>query len=551
MKIVPLARILWAGSPSQVVLIVVTAAASGLLSAGVIAFVGSAVREGGRQDAAMIVAFGALVLGKILTNAFSRYQLVKLSEDTILSMSLKVSAKVLATPLRSLEMRGIGRINTHLTDDVGAVTWAVQCLPMLVTNFAVLAGCVAYLAWLSWQACMIVVMATTLGALSYKTIEDRSIPVYRASRDSRSELFTLFASLTAGIKELLMNGRRRDAFLHEDLRAAADRYRASNLAATRRHIVGDAWTQALFYGLIGMALFAFRGLVEMPAATMVSYIFGLLYMMTPTWSILGSLPAIHRGSIALEGIESLAELADVGLKPQVPAGNGFAHSLELRGVGFAYKAQDSGERAFIVGPLDFRLEAGETVFVVGGNGSGKSTFAKLLVGLYKPECGQIVLDGQRVTDSRAEEYRELFSVVFTDFYLFRRLVTGTGVNADPAARRYLEVLRLQEKVSVGDGWLSTTGLSQGQRKRLALLAAYLEDRRIYVFDEWAADQDPEYKKVFYTELLPELKRRGKSVVVITHDDGYFHLGDRVVKLDEGRIVPTGAASFGNAAESMG
>jgi putative ATP-binding cassette transporter len=100
----------------------------------------------------------------------------------------------------------------------------------------------------------------------------------------------------------------------------------------------------------------------------------------------------------------------------------------------------------------------------------------------------------------------------------------------------LRWLALDHKVRVTDQRLSTTDLSQGQRRRLALLTAYLEDRPFYVFDEWAADQDPHYKQIFYTELLPELRARGKGVAVITHDDRYFHLGDRIVKLHDGQIV---------------
>jgi putative pyoverdin transport system ATP-binding/permease protein len=97
-------------------------------------------------------------------------------------------------------------------------------------------------------------------------------------------------------------------------------------------------------------------------------------------------------------------------------------------------------------------------------------------------------------------------------------------------------LQLDRKVTVADGVFSTVELSQGQRKRLALVMTYLEDRPFYVFDEWAADQDPLFKELFYTVLLCDLKSRGKTVVVITHDDHYYHVADRCVRLEDGRIV---------------
>ncbi len=176
------------------------------------------------------------------------------------------------------------------------------------------------------------------------------------------------------------------------------------------------------------------------------------------------------------------------------------------------------------------------MFIAGGNGSGKTTLAKLLTGLYVPDSGQILWNGHPVTDQNREAYRQSFAAVFSDFYLFPSLLGIADADVDARADRYLEMLHLRHKVQVKDGRLSTLDLSQGQRKRLALLTAYLEDRPIYLFDEWAADQDPFFKEVFYRQLLPELKKRNKTAVVISHDDRYYDAADRIIKLDSGRIV---------------
>ena len=210
-------------------------------------------------------------------------------------------------------------------------------------------------------------------------------------------------------------------------------------------------------------------------------------------------------------------------------------TLTLSGVTHAYHREREDSR-FMLGPINLTFHPGEILFIVGGNGSGKSTLVKLITGLYIPATGRIQLDDCDITDRNREWYRQQFSAVFSDFYLFDRLLGLDKPNLDSQAQAYLNQLQLDHKVQVKAGVLSTTALSQGQRKRLALLTAYLENRPVYVFDEWASDQDPLFKKIFYTQLLPDLKTQGKVVLVVSHDDRYFHLANRIVKIDYGQVV---------------
>jgi putative ATP-binding cassette transporter len=213
----------------------------------------------------------------------------------------------------------------------------------------------------------------------------------------------------------------------------------------------------------------------------------------------------------------------------------------MAGVTHRYR-HERDEEIFTMGPIDFVARPGDLVFIVGGNGSGKTTFAKLLSGLYLPESGDLLLDGAPIDSAAIDGYRQKFSIVFTDFFLFDSLLGLTAPDLEGKARDYLVQLHLDRKVKIEGENLSTVDLSQGQRKRLALLTAYLEDRPIYLFDEWAADQDPHFKEIFYLQLLPELKAKGKTVFVISHDDRYYHVADRIVKLNYGQIEYDGAAA---------
>jgi putative ATP-binding cassette transporter len=364
----------------------------------------------------------------------------------------------------------------------------------------------------------------------------------RHAREAREALFRHFRALTEGIKELQLHRGRREVFFSREVATTVEELRRFNLAATRWYVWADSLTTVFFYVLIGLLLFALPLAGRLTLETITGYVFACLYLMGPLWAILSSWPVLVRGQVALQKIRE-CELSiatnvrgqHLGVDSDVsPAWGG----LEWERVVFRYESGQTLNDDFVLGPLDFSLHPNEVIFLVGGNGSGKSTFVKLLTGLYVPQSGEIRCDGQRVCEENREWYRQHFSAVFTDFYLFEDLRGLHDGDLDDRAGAYLARLQLDQRVQIVNGRFSTTALSQGQRKRLALLTAYLEDRPICVFDEWAADQDPTYKEVFYRELLPELKARGKAVVVITHDDRYFHLGDRVVKLDYGKVVNT-------------
>jgi putative ATP-binding cassette transporter len=270
----------------------------------------------------------------------------------------------------------------------------------------------------------------------------------------------------------------------------------------------------------------------------------------PLDGLLNNLPTVNAARVSLDRIERvLAEFEEPHHAAALPLPSSGAQvaafdTLTLRGITHAY-FHERDERMFRIGPIDLTFKPGELVFIVGGNGSGKTTLAKVLTGLYEPEGGVIEVDGLPVTRDTRPAYRERFSTVFNDFHLFDTLLgivdpddtnESARAAADERANALIAKLALDHKVSVENGTFSTRALSTGQRKRLALVVAYLEDRPFYLFDEWAADQDPSFKAVFYEQLLPELRGRGKTVVVITHDDRYFSLADRVLKLDNGAIV---------------
>ncbi|HIG17002.1 MAG TPA: ATP-binding cassette domain-containing protein, partial [Candidatus Handelsmanbacteria bacterium] len=208
--------------------------------------------------------------------------------------------------------------------------------------------------------------------------------------------------------------------------------------------------------------------------------------------------------------------------------------ITVTGIEFAYQNKSAGEQ-FKIGPLSFDINAGEVLFIVGGNGSGKSTLLKVISTLYQPQQGTIKIDDLTVDDDAIDAYRELFSIIFSDFHLFGKLYGLRHVQPE-RVNELLGRMQLDGKTTFADECFTSLELSTGQRKRMALAVALMEDKQIYLFDEWAAEQDPEFRSYFYEHLLSELKRNGKTVIAVSHDDRYFHHADRVLKMELGSFV---------------
>ena len=524
-------------------LIMLSGTMSGAFSAAVVALINDLLHPAGEGLVWLVVGFTGLVAGKVGASVLSQFWLVRFAQDAVINVTEELCRKLLGTSLRSIERAGTSRILNTLTDDVGVVVWAAQCVPTLLMNGAMIAGCGAYLLWLSPQAFGGVLAVVGVGAGGYYWLYQRSLRAITAARAAKARTFYQLQSLTNGIKELLMSAERRQFFLHGDLHRAVVDLRRCNLDASRHHLLGESWTQSLYYLLIGLVLLAFPTILTLQPEALTGFVFAMLYLMNPVWSVIGALPAVARGSVSLTRIRELEQA--LGAESTAPRPNQMSDAplesmcgIEMKEVGFSYQGEEGGPSSFRLGPINFTVNPGELIFVVGGNGSGKSTFVKVLTGLYPISSGTIRLGRTPVTAANCAWYREHFSAVFSDYHLFQR-VCGTHNSAVAASvQQYLRLLEIDHKVSFSDGCFSTVDLSQGQRRRLALVSAYLEDRPIYVFDEWAADQDPHFKGIFYNQLLPDLCARGKAVLVVTHDDRYYHLGDKVVKLDEGTIVET-------------
>ena len=535
-----LLRFLVRYSPSMVIWTSAAALLSGACNTLLLVLITAAMSRHGNLGTALVVAFCALGLGRFITNALAQVTLAHFSQATTARLRLDLVSKILSVPLRQIEELGAPKLMVALTEDILEITQATLSIPIFAQNFAYLLGGAVYLAWLSMPVFLGMFAFGVVGAVTYRMLIRSGFGHLSAARDGQDRLFQHFRSLTEGIKELKLHRARREAYLKEDVAQAADECRKHNVAAELRFIIAQNWNQLLFLALIGLIIFALPRVASFSQQAMTGYIIMTVFLMGPLQGLLGSLSVFSRANVSLRKVEQLGLALSLHPTDNAVVSHGqFAskpfESLELVQVEHHYYREREDDN-FILGPINLYLRPGELVFLVGGNGSGKSTLAKVITGLYPPAGGEIRLNGSLVGDHNRDDYRQCFSAVFSDYFLFDRIVGRGGADADRRAREYLERLHLDHKVSINDGVFSTTQLSQGQRKRLALLSAYIEDRPFYLFDEWASDQDPLFKEVFYTQLLPELRSLNKAVLVITHDDRYFGCADRLIKLDYGKLT---------------
>jgi len=528
---------LLSSSWTMVAIAIITGFLSGGSSAGLIALISSAASKSNAAPLTTIAwGFVALVTVALITGVISQIMLIRLSQNAVLQLRMRLSRQILASELSHLEQLGNPRLLATLTEDVQAVANAVYVIPFLCIDISMALGCLLYITWLSWLVFIMVVVLMIAAIASCKWLLDRGEKLLALAREDQDSLFNNFSTITAGIKELKLHYQRRQFFLSNRLETTASRFRNHNVQGLTLFATTTSWGKLIFFFAIGFVLFILPHLFAIDAETLSGYILTFTYLMLPMDNISNNLPLISKASVALQKIESLglslASRAELATAPPNSLINW--HSLQLQNITHTYYT-DKEDNSFILGPINLTLYPQELVFIVGGNGSGKSSLAKLITGLYIPENGEIILDKNLITEGNREWYRQHFSVVFSDFYLFEELLGLANNNLDIQAQKYLEKLQLDHKVKIENGQLSTTALSQGQRKRLALLTAYLENRQIYLFDEWAADQDPLFKDIFYTQLLPELKAQGKTILVISHDDHYFDLADRIIKLNHGKI----------------
>jgi putative ATP-binding cassette transporter len=472
-------------------------------------------------------------------NKMALLQANRVIERLLMNLRVDVADKLRRSELKTVNHLGRGKLYSLLSHETNHLSIT---FPILVEGFQqaiLLVIALFYLAYLSWAALVVFMLAVLLGIYGYLHINTSYRDTLQKVAEQQAKLLDRFGDIIHGSKELRLNRSRSKAIFQ----VFNQQSRATEELLT---VAGGRWTYLILLGavvmfaMLGIVVFIFPNYIAAHSTIIFQLVPTMMFCLTPLTKIVAESPLFLRADVGLQEILSMQKelqaaggIAPASARKASKLFQNFKH-ITFSEITYHHRDQD-GASLFTSGPWDLTLQRGEILFLVGGNGSGKSTALRLLAGLYHRDSGHISVDDTPpLDDVHVAGIRELYAAVFGDFHLFDRLYGLEHVKQEEVDR-LIEMMELTGKVKFVDGCFSQLNLSTGQRKRLALIATLLEDRPIYLFDEWAAEQDIHFREVFYTKILPDLKAQGKTVVAVTHDERFWHLADRVIKFDLGAI----------------
>ena len=534
-------RVIYREMHGSVARFVLMSALGGIGNAAILATINSATAAG--RDFPDFLNPSLFLLSLIVFIITQRYVLIVTTgelEAIIHRIRVRLLDEVRRVELSTLENVGRTELVVAITKDMATLAQAANVLAFGAQGVVLVASVSLYVAYLSPIG--FALSATIVGTVAVlfhsrnRTLADGM----QNTADRENRLFDRVQDLLEGFKEVKLNSARSNDLM-QDINEVSHQAMDFKVRALSENLKRVIFSQSSLYVLLGAIVFVVPILSSSAGhETTAKNTTALLFIVGTCFGLMNSFSMLTSANAAAERIERLeARLRSTVVVPtsqkQVP--RRCFNRIELRNVVFHYPHRQS-EVGFQIGPIDFTLESGDLVFITGGNGSGKSSFMKVLSGLYTPVSGAINLDGIRIEENSRQNYRELMAAVFSDYHLFHRLY-GISNRDQQEAGHLLTELELRGKIRLGEAEFDTLDLSSGQRKRLALLVALLERRPILLLDEWTANQAPEYRSKFYRDLLPVLRKSGLTIVLVTHDDRYLdELGPAVrrLQMDEGRFV---------------
>ncbi|MEL6718143.1 MAG: cyclic peptide export ABC transporter [Bacteroidota bacterium] len=482
----------------------------------------------------LLLQFALVIIFFLISRWILNAKVISFSQKIYWGLRERI-LKLIVNAHSSLITKNKSKLYAVLANDINTILEASTIIITFISSAILVLACFVYLAFINIYVFLITLLASFLGIVVYLRVSKISNQKFEKVRDNETNFLKYFNYLLDLTKELQVFPKKGKEIFNTRLKTVIDYGEENNTSAYVSYLNSQLISQFLFYTLIVFVLFYSKVFFDIELSKLINIVFVLLYLFNPLVNLLVFLPTLSRASISLRKISAV----ETELQEQVPTTepqvidekivDDFEH-LQIKNFSFEYPSKE-----FSVGPVDFSIRKNEILFIYGGNGSGKSTFIYLMLNILKSDQGEYALNNGASTKFGRKSIYSLFSPVFSDFKLFDSLYAIEKIDKDRITK-LIKLFELEEKVTFEENQFSTMDLSLGQRKRLALIMAILEDRPILVLDEWAADQDPYFRKKFYTEIIHKIvKEENKTIVAITHDDKYYNEADRLFRMNYGKL----------------
>ncbi|WP_025742949.1 cyclic peptide export ABC transporter [Aquimarina pacifica] len=481
------------------------------------------------------IVFLAIVVYTYLLNIIFQKKLNHFSFELLYENEKKIFNQILKAPLILLEKFGKYRFYTAV-EDLRTFASLPQTVTHTVNSILMLILGIVYLFLLSVPSAFIVLSLIIIVAVCYLIIMHSMSKQVAELKVYNEQYFKYVDDVMNGFKELKLNFFRRSSLMNKYLSVNRDQSKQLDFKINYVFLSINLISQYGLYMVVAVILFLLPVLGLLETKDVISYVVIILFISGPINNLINLQPIYTQLIVANKRIKNFVKDFHISFEEGVTSERPVARfdSLQYRDMSFSYTGDK--EDGFALGPINLEIKEGETIFIVGGNGSGKSTFINVLTGLYEATEGQTILNGTNLKYEQRHNLQSLIAAVFTNNHIFSKNYDNYTLENN---KDYIELLKLMsmDKVVEDDKEESARRhYSKGQSKRMSLIFTLLENKPILVLDEWAADQDPHFRKFFYEKLIPKLKAEGKTIIAVTHDDAYFHQADRIIKFDHGQII---------------
>jgi len=520
------------------VAIIFLAIVKSIANIGILMVINEAI--GGKQTIGFgnknYLIFSILVVTSLVVTWLFQNYMIRSSNDMMFELEVSMIQKVRNATFECFEKLGSQHLYAAIADARSLGNVPATFVTLFNAFFTLLCSLI-YLFSISLKGGVFVFLLMAVLFLIYVSRAKAIERDLNKARDLQDSYYVALYDLLQGFKQIKISALRNNNLFNDYILFNRQKARKLNIGASQKYLFNELTGVYSWYVLLGIVIFVLPIVLNIGVTQVAAFVVSVLFMIAPISQLVLFFPLYTMYKISIERITRINSQLETeaipveGLKCDVCD----FQSMRFEQVSFKYSGCENN--LFTLKVPELTIKKGEIIFIIGGNGSGKTTFIHLLTGLFRPQSGKIYVNDQEMEAEAFIRFTNNMAAVFSDHYLFNENLDGFDISENNAL-----VVELAKLVNL-DGVLKydevyhklETRLSKGQRKRLALLLALLEGKPIVVLDEWAAEQDPPNRRQFYQQWLEVMRKMGKTIIAVTHDDDFYHVADRVLKFNYGNL----------------